>query len=174
MAESTVLMGTFQDLDRTADALDGLRDLGIADRDIEVMSSVPYSAEMLGRPRYKTLLPIISLVSAILGFLVGLFYTVGTPNLYPIMVGGQPLVPGPPTALLLYEFTMLFLIIGTFLGMLWINLFPSFGPQYYDRKVTDGRIALVINCRPDQTEATRAVLETQEAEEISEPERRPL
>ena len=174
MGDSTVLMATFQDLDRTADALDGLRDVGIADRDIELMSSVPYSAEMLGRPQHKTVLPIISLISAILGFGVGLFYTVGTPNLYPLMVGGQPFVPGPPTALLLYEFTMLFLLIGTFLGMLWINLFPSYGPQYYDRKLTDGRIALVIRCRPDQMEASRVVLEDQEAEDIGEPERRPL
>ena len=174
MGDSSVLMATFQDLDRTTDALDGLRGLGIADRDIELSSSVPYSAEMLGRPKRKTVLPIISLISAILGFGVGLFYTVGTPNLYPLMVGGQPFVPGPPTALLLYEFTMLFLLIGTFLGMLWINLFPSYGPQYYDRKLTDGRIALVLRCRPDQKEASRVVLEDQEAEDIGEPERRPL
>jgi hypothetical protein len=174
MADSTVLVATFQDIDRTADALDGLRDLGISDRDITVMSSVPYSPEMLGRPHYKTRLPIISFVSALAGFLVGVFYTVGTPNLYPLMVGGQPFVPGPPTALLLYEFTMLFLILGTFLGILWINMFPSYGPQYYNKKLTDGRIALEIHCGPDQIEASRAVLEAQKAEEIEEPERRPL
>jgi hypothetical protein len=174
MADSAVLMATFQDLDRTVNALDDLRDLGIPEKDITIMSSVPYSAEMMGRPHHKTILPVISLVSAVLGLLVGLFYTVGTPSLYSISVGGQPFIPPPPTALLLYEFTMLFLVIGTFLGMLWINLYPSYGPQYYNRNLTNGRISLLIHCRPDQEEEARRVLDGQEAESIEEAERRPL
>lgn len=174
MTNSMVLTGTFQDLDRTADTLDGLRETGIRDKDITVLSSIPYSAEALGRPHIGTALPIISLVSAIAGFGVGVFYTVVTPNLYPVMVGGQPFVPPPPTAVLLYEFTMLFLIIGTFLGVLWINLFPSYGPVYYNKQLTDGRITLVITCQPEQEETVREVLEAQGAEKIEEPERRPL
>ena len=174
MSDSTVLLATYRELDHTADALDSLRALGIADSDITLMSSVPYSHAMLGRPAMKTVLPVISLVSAILGFGVGLFYTVGTPTLYPISVGGQPFVPGPPTALLLYEFTMLFLIVGTFLGMMWINLFPSYGLQYFTKRLTDGRIALLIHCQADQEAAMRAVLEATKAERVEHAERRPL
>jgi hypothetical protein len=60
-----------------------------------------------------------------------------------VRVGGQPVVPIPPTALLQFEFTMIFLILGTFLGFLWLNLFPTFSKAYYDPKVSDGEIALI-------------------------------
>ncbi len=174
MTDSTVLMGTFQDVERAADTLDKLREAGLADDDITVLSSVPYSHEMLGRPHKTVKLPYISLACAITGLLVGIFFAGVTPNLYVIPVGGQPTVPGPPTAVLLYAFTMVFLIIGTFVGMLWLNGFPSFEPQYYDPKLSDGRIALILRCTSAQKEAAQAVLEAQRAENILEPERRSL
>ncbi len=171
---TTVLMGLFKDIDRTADTLDQLREIGISDRDITVLSSLPYSSRILGRPHLKTRLPMISLGSAIVGFLVGLFFTVVTPHLYVIQVGVHPIVPVPPTAVLLYEFTMLFLILGTFLGVLWLNFFQSSGPQYYDPSLIKGRIGVTFRCPLEQQEAARAILEAQGAENIHEPERRDL
>jgi hypothetical protein len=167
-------MGTFQDVERAVGALEELRAAGLADDDITVLSSIPYSHEILGRPHKTVKLPYISLACAIVGLLVGIFYAGVSPNLYVIPVGGQPTVPGPPTAVLLYAFTMVFLIIGTFLGLLWLNGFPSFKPQYYEPKLNDGRIALILRCKPAQTEAARAVLQAQKAENIHEPERRSL
>jgi len=167
-------MGTFQDVERAAEALEELRTVGLADDDITVLSSIPYSHEILGRPHKTVKLPYVSLACAIVGLLVGIFYAGVSPNLYVIPVGGQPTVPGPPTAVLLYAFTMVFLIIGTFLGMLWLNGFPSFEPQYYEPKLYDGRIALILRCTAAQKEAARAVLESQQAENIHEPERRSL
>ncbi len=173
-ADSTVLMGLFEDIERAADTLDQLREIGISDRDITVLSSLPYSSRIWGRPHVKTSLPIISLASAIVGFVVGLFFTVVTPHLYVIQVGSHPIVPVPPTAVLLYEFTMLFLILGTFLGLLWLNFFRSPGPQYYDPSLVKGRIGVLFRCPPEQQEAARAILEAQGAENIHEPERRNL
>jgi hypothetical protein len=173
MSDAIVLMGLFQDIERTADTLDELRALGIPDADITVLSSLPHSTGILGRPHIKSRLPVISLVSGIVGLLVGVFLTVVTPYLYVIRVGGHPIVPAPPTVLLLYVFTMLFLILGTFGGMLWLNAFPSYGPQYYDPSLTDGRISVLFRCPSEQKEAAIAILEAQEAENIHEPERRP-
>jgi hypothetical protein len=50
MTDATVLMGMFQDVERAADTLDKLREIGFSDDDITILSSVPYSHEMLGRP----------------------------------------------------------------------------------------------------------------------------
>jgi len=174
MSEHTVLMGRFAEVARAADALEALRKLGVPDGEVEVIAGFPYSHEMLGRPHHKSILPKISLGSAVVGVLAGLFMTVVTPNLYVVKVGGQPVVPIPPTALLMFEFTMIFLILGTFLGFLWINLFPSFEPTYYDEKVSDGEIALVVQCESVPKEEVRALLEKQKAENIHEPERRAL
>ncbi len=174
MSNQAVVMGTFREIEPTADTLEQLRALGIPDGDITVLSSLPYSSNILGRPHLKTWLPVISLVSAVLGFLTGLFFTVITPQLYIIRVGGQPIVPVPPTALLLYEFTMLFLILGTFGGFLVLNRFPSTEPQYYDPKLTDGRLGVLVHCPDEKKEDAVAVLQENGAEEIHEPERREL
>jgi hypothetical protein len=172
--ERAVVMGRFREVDRAADVLDQLREFGIRDDDVEVLSGFPFSAEMLGMKHRKSPLPWISLGSAAVGFVVGLFFTVVSPNLYVVRVGGQPVVPIPPSALLQFELTMIFLILGTFVGFLWLNLFPALGPQHYDRKISDGEIGLVIHCREDEKSAVRALLESQEAENVHEPEWRPL
>ncbi len=174
MPDTAVVMGSFEEIEATADALDGLRALGVPDRHIEIMSSLPYSNKLLGRPHAKSRLPLISLGSAALGFLVGLFFTVITPYMYIIQVGAQPIVPTPPTILLLYEFTMLFLILGTFGGMLWLERLPSFGPEYYDPSLTDGRIAVLVQCPDDKKSAAVDVLQSKGAKDIHEAERREL
>lgn len=174
MAESVVLMGLFQDAGHTAETLEQLRRLGISDHDISVLSGVPYPAHVLGRPIVWEKLPIISLSGALVGFLVGIFLNAGTPLLYTIRVGGQAIIPIPPTAVITYEFTMMGLIISTFLGVLWESFFPSYGPKYYDPLLTNGRIGVLFRCPVDKEDEARAILTAMGAERIQRPERRPL
>ncbi len=164
------IMGSFQDLERAADTLDQLRALGISDSDITVVSSMPYSAKALGRPEIKTPLSAIAMASAVLGLLIGLFFTVVTPYLYVIRVGGQPVVPVPTTALLLYEFMMLILILGSFVGVVALNNLPSTGPNYDGPALIDDRIGLLFRCPVEKKEEARVVLESQAAENIHEPQ----
>ena len=49
MAKKIVLMGLFTDVMKTAEALDGLRLLGLREEDMSIMQGVPYTAKMLGR-----------------------------------------------------------------------------------------------------------------------------
>jgi len=172
MSEQSVIMGSFQDVEPTVDALDRLRALGIPDRDITVFSSPPYSHEVLGRPAIQTWLPVVSLGSAVLGLLTGVFFTIITPYLYVIRVGGQPVVPTPPTAVLLFEFTMLFLIVGTFIGLIVLKSSPSDQPEYSDPKVNDGRISLLVHVPKDKQVMAAAIMQERGAEDIHEPERR--
>jgi hypothetical protein len=174
MADSIVVSGIFQEIEPTATALDELRALGISDRDVTLLSSIPYPEEVFGRPKIKVRLPIVTLIGAIAGALAGIFLAVITPHLYVIRVGGQQIVPPPPTAVLLYELTMMGLVVGTVLGFIWLNLFPAYGREYYDRTVSDSGIGLFIHCSPAQTERVRSILATQGAQNIQEPERRPL
>ncbi len=48
-----LLLGLFHEATPTADTLDQLRQLGVPDEEITVMSGIPYRAEMLGRPRRR-------------------------------------------------------------------------------------------------------------------------
>ncbi len=139
-----------------------------------VLSGVPYSARVLGRPTVREWLPLISLAGALVGFLAGILLNVGTPLLYTIPVGGQGIIPIPPSAVITFELTMLGLIISTFLGVLWESAFPSYAPQYYDPLLTSGRIGVLFHCPADKEEAARAILSRMGAERIQRPERRPL
>jgi hypothetical protein len=172
MADYVTLIGSFHDLEREADTLDELRSLGIPDRDITIVSSLPYSSKAMGRPQVRTLLPIIVLGSAVVGLLLGLFFTVVTPNLYVIRVGGQPVVPVPTTALLLYEFTMLVMILGTFIGFVALSNLPLTGPEYDGPAPSDDRINVCFRCPIEQEEPARLILTTLGAKDIHEFERR--
>jgi hypothetical protein len=163
-------MGSFEDLEHAADTLDRLRALGIPDRDITVVSSMPCSARALGRPEVKTPLAAIALASVAAGLAIGLFFAVVTPYLYVIRVGGQPVAPVPTTVLLLYEFTMLILILGSFVGVVALNNLPSTGPSYDGPALTDDRIGVLFRCPVGKRDDARAVLESQKAQHIHEPQ----
>ena len=174
MSDTTLVMSSFLEVEPAVTALDKLRGLGLSDDEITVRSSLPLSAEILGRPHVKTRLPRISLVSALVGLGLGLFFTVLTPYMYIVRVGGQPIIPVPPTLLLLYEFTMLALIIGTFGGFLVLNRFPSRQPQAYDPQLNDGRINLVVKSPADKAADVAAILAEQGGEVVEDPERSEL
>lgn len=142
MANHSVL-GLFHEATSTADTLDRLRESGVEDDAVTVMSGVPYTPEMLGRrPVYKRLLP-IAMIGAVGGLLAALFLTVVTPQLYPIEVGGQPLVPIPPSIIIVFEFTMLGALLATFGGFLAEIAFPSVGRTAYDPRITEGHIGVL-------------------------------
>lgn len=143
MAE-LLLLGLFHEATPTADTIDELRKLGVPDEEITVMSGIPYQPEMLGRRyTYERLIP-TALIGALGGFLTGIFLTVGTPLLYSISVGGQPIVPIPPSLIILFELTMLGTMLATFAGILAESRFPTMGREAYDLRITEGHIGLLL------------------------------
>ncbi len=142
MAEIQVI-GLFHEATPTADTLDRLRELGVTDDKITVMSGIPYSAEMLGRPPVRTRLRWLALIGALLGLVTAVFLSVGIFLLYPLAQGGQSIVPVPPTLIVLFEVTMLGTMWTTFFAMLVSNRFPTFKTSAYDPRITEGHIAVL-------------------------------
>ena len=169
MNEQVTLMALFHEVTPVADVLDELRERQIDEHDITVISGIPYPPQVLGRPMIWGQLPIIAISGAVVGFLVGNFLNVGTPLLYSIRVGGQALVPIPPSAIITYEFTMMGLLVSTFLGVLWESSFPSFGPKRYHPKISEGYIAVLFQCAPPDRAAMEEMLQEHGAEEVVNP-----
>ncbi len=146
MADELVHMALFKedDIDAAAEAVDRLRSLGVKDEEISVISGVPFSEKILGRPMPWTNIPLIGLSGAVLGILLSLALNIGTPLLYPIQSGGMPLIPIPPTIVLTFELGMLGLMISTFLGVLVETLAPSYGPKGSHRAISDGKIGVLF------------------------------
>ena len=152
------LLAVFSDLDPAADAIEQLRALGVHDDCMNIISGVPVTEAMLGRPSQWTNVPRLALGGAILGFLAGLFLAFVTPDIYAIKVGGQGFFPGPPTVVVLFELTMLGMLLSTFLGVFLDSTFPSYRPMKYVAEVSDGKIAILIECpHADETKITEAL-----------------
>lgn len=171
MVKHLSLMGLFDDAENTAHVIDDLHEVGIPDKDMVVMTGVPYPQGSLGRHQEWLALPIIVLVGALCGTIVGLFLAVITPHLYRLDIGGHPNVSFPPTFVIVFVFTMMATIVSTFLGVLWEMDFPRFGPASYDESITDGKLAVLLTFPEDLESTVWNVMESNHAHHISEPER---
>jgi hypothetical protein len=146
MTDKLSFLAVFADIDPAVHAVDRLRGLGLSDADMNIISGIPVTQTMLGRPRQWTNVPRLALGGAAGGFLAGAFLAFVVPYLYPIHVGGQPLVAGPPTIVVLFELTMLGMLAATFLGVFLDSRFPSYSPKEYVAQISDGRIAVFFEC----------------------------
>ncbi len=171
MSDTLTLMALFRDSIETARAIDDLHALGIPDEKMTVITGVPYPEGALGRHREWLTLPYIVLVGAAGGLLFGLFLSAITPHLYRLDVGGHPAVGFPPTAIIIFVFTMMATIVSTFLGVLWEMNFPRFGTAPYHKLVTHGHLAVLLEFSATLEANVREIFESHNAHYIGEPER---
>jgi ActD protein len=171
MSHVKTLIGLFDEATAASESIDELHSLGIPDREIVVISGVPFPEGALGRHREWLALPYIVLAGAIGGLIFGLFLAVITPHLYRLDVGGHPTVGAAPAAVIIFVFTMMATIVSTFLGVLWEMNFPRFRPAPYHRLVTDGYLAVLLNYSDSLESDVLHVLEAHNAHHVGEPER---
>jgi hypothetical protein len=168
MADNISLLAVFPDLAPAADAIDKLRALGLSDDQMNVISGIPATEAMLGRPSQWTNVPRLAAGGAVLGFCAGAFLTFVTPYLYPvpIQVGPQAFIPGPPTFVILFELTMLGMLLSTFLGVFLDSYFPNYRPMEYVKEVSDGKIAVFFICPEESREKITKAMTALGAEKV--------
>ena len=136
------VLGLFEEVTPAGDAIEALRKIGVSDRKITVLSGFPYAPKMLGRKHTHSRLLPIALTGALIGFMAALFLTFIMPQLYPIVVGGRPIVNLPPSLIIIFELTVLGVIVATFIGFLVEGGFPNFGPKLYDKRIAEGYVGV--------------------------------
>ena len=170
MTESKVvdLLAVFPDLEPAANAIEHLRSIGVHDDCINVISGIPVTEAMLGRPHQWTNVPRIAMGGAILGFGAGFFLAYITPYIYPypIQVSTQSFIPGPPTVVVLFELTMLGMLLSTFLGVFLDSFFPNYRPMKYVPEVSDGKIAILVECSHVEEQKVTDALKKMGAESV--------
>lgn len=169
MTDSIKLLAVFGDLEPTADAIEQLRRLGVADDQMSVISGVPVTEPMLGRPHAWTNVPRIAMGGAILGFMAALFLVFVAPYWYPypIQVSTQAYVPGPPSFVLVFELTMLGMLLSTFLGVFLESFFPNYRPMEYVPEISDGKYAIFFACPAESREKITKAMTALGAEKVA-------
>ncbi|MBL8101155.1 MAG: DUF3341 domain-containing protein [Anaerolineales bacterium] len=170
MTESKVdLLAVFPDLEPAANAIEHLRSIGVHDECMNIISGIPVTEAMLGRPSQWTNVPRIAMGGAILGFGAGFFLAFITPYLYPypIKVSTQAFIPGPPTVVVLFELTMLGMLLSTFLGVFLDSFFPNYRPMKYVPEVSDGKIAILVECSHVEEKKVTDALKKMGAESVN-------
>jgi len=167
MSETSAHMAIFDDINQAAEAIVKLRQLGVYEKDMEVISGVPYSHKVLGRSEKRSYVPLVGIFGALLGFGAGAALNFGTPLLYPIRVGGQALLPIPPGLLILFETTMLGLLVFTFVGVMIENGFPFFRRKPYHPEIANGKTMIVFQCLPKYESMAYEAMQKLGAEQVS-------
>jgi hypothetical protein len=129
---------------------------------------------MLGRPHPWTNVSRLALGGAVVGFMIGLFLNFGTPALYAVRVGGQSLFPIPPGLILLFEMTMLFALLSTFLGVFLESYFPNYRPLEYVPQISDGKIGVFFRVPEAEQQKFTDALNQMGAESVEPHEARML
>ena len=160
MAGDTVHLALFKEdrIDQATEAVSRLRRLGVKERKMSIISGVPYSDKILGRPMSWTRVPLIGGAGALAGIGLGIALNFGTPLLFPIRVGGQALLPIPPGIIVVFEMGMLGLMVSTFLGVVLEMITPSYGPKGYHPKISDGYIGVLFDAPEEIDQRMHAAL----------------
>ncbi len=174
MSETKTFLALFSEIDPAVEALDRLRQHGLSEEQMNVISGIPLTEHILGRPRQWSNVPRLALGGAVLGCLFGLFLAAGITNLYPLQIGGQGLVNGAPTVVLIFEMTMLGLLASTFIGVFLDSTFPSYKPKEYISEISNGKIAILYSLPEAKQAEVEKALQALGAESITPAERRQL
>ncbi|MBI1794791.1 MAG: DUF3341 domain-containing protein [Chloroflexi bacterium] len=174
MSDLTMLLAVFEDIEPASGGIEKLRDLGVADDQMNVISGIPIKATILGRRSALTRVPAIAMTGAVLGMLLGLFLIYGTPFLFPLNVGGQPIYPVPQGIIITFEMTMLGLMGFAFIGMFVDSGFPSYTPKEYIPEISDGKIAILFRCPDNEQKKFIDALKKLGAESVELAEARQL
>ncbi len=174
MSDSTMLLAVFEDIEPAANGIEKLHELGVTDEHMNVISGLPIKNTILGRPSAMSYVSRIALTGAILGLLLGFFLIWGTPYLFPLVVGGQPIYPVPQLLIIVFEMTMLGLMGFAFLGMFVDSGFPSYTPKEYVPEISDGKIAVLFRCPSDEQKKIKDALTKAGAESVDPAEARQL
>jgi hypothetical protein len=170
MTDKKMLLAIFPDVNPAAVGIKTLRELGIQDDHVDVISGLPITEAMMGRKKHPSHVPTIAFGGAVVGFVLGGLLAFWTPISYPINVGGQPIISGPPSVVVLFELTMLGMLLSTFVGVFLDSKFPNYEPKEYVTEVSDGKIALLIDCLGDEEEKIISALTKVGAESVRQAE----
>jgi Protein of unknown function (DUF3341) len=158
VAALDTIYGLFPGPNAAEQGMVALRKAGIAPEKIIIMSSEPFDRYHFTEADRKTWMPWLAALGGLIGGTCGYLLARYTQTAYPINTGGMPLVAPWPTAIVMYEMTMLGAVVTTIITLLVTARLARRRPALYDPEITNGMVLIGVM---DTSDATRASLESQ-------------
>jgi mono/diheme cytochrome c family protein len=137
-----------------------LRDAGVSEDAVEVLSPLPLHKAALLRPA-RVPLHRITIIGGLVGIGLGVMIAGGTAILYPIVTGGKPIVAPPVLGIIAFETMMLVAIVTTFAAMLIRLRSKSWNAVEREPRIDDGLIEVILSLPPNSVrlETVQAILQ---------------
>jgi hypothetical protein len=135
-------------------AVNSLRNAGVADSAITVISDQPMEAYEFGEMNRATRIWYIASGGGLTGLVFAAWLTRMTELAWPLPTGNMPIVSWWPNLIVIFELTMLGAILATVATLLVTGELLRRRPALYDPQVSDGKILVGVDgpARADDVE----------------------
>jgi Protein of unknown function (DUF3341) len=140
----TAIYGLYDNPETAQRAVDGLRAAGVADADIQVMSSEPFEEFEFSHKDSATWIHWIAGLGGVVGLTGAYLLTTLTQQSWPLKTSGMPIVAPWPNLIVMFEMTMLGAILATVLTLFVSAKLPKALPALYDPEVSNGYILVGV------------------------------
>lgn len=140
----TAIYGLYDNPETAQRAVDGLRAAGVANADIQVMSSEPFEEFEFSHRDSGTWMHWMAGVGGVAGFTGAYLLTTITQQSWPIKTSGMPIVAPWPNLIVMFEMTMLGAILATVAALFVGARLPKRLPALYDPEVSSGYILVGV------------------------------
>jgi len=139
-------------------AVNSLRNAGIADSAITVISDQPMEAYEFGEMNRATRIWYIASGGGLIGLVFATWLTRMTELAWPLPTGNMPIVSWWPNLIVIFELTMLGAILATVATLLVTGELLRRRPALYDPRVSDGKILVGVENAARAEEVERALV----------------
>ena len=140
----TAIYGLYNSPETAQRAVNGLRAAGVANADIQVMSSEPFEEYEFSHKDSATWMHWIAGLGGVIGLTGAYLLTTLTQQSWPLKTSGMPIVAPWPNLIVMFEMTMLGAILATVLTLFVSAKLPKRLPVLYDPEVSDGYILVGV------------------------------
>lgn len=160
------VVGIYSYRDSVLDAVGKLKEAGY-EGDMRVFSPFPDHEIEHAVDLPESPVRFFTLFGGLLGATCGVGFTVLTSSAWPIAVSAKPIVSMIPYMVIVFELTVLFGALSTFLGLIINSLIRNRTPvRLYDERFSDDKFGVAVVCEKDKVGAVEAILSSAGAEEI--------
>ncbi|MFQ5537694.1 MAG: DUF3341 domain-containing protein [Gemmatimonadota bacterium] len=161
------LLASYEFLDSTVDAIQGLRKAGF--KDLKVYAPYPEHHLEAAMGYDQSPVRVFTLVGGLTGTATGFAFTIFTSMDWPLVVGGKPIVSIPAYVVIAFELTVLFGALATVIGLFILSRLPDLKPGViYDPEFSAGRFGVYVEAPLDRVDEVRKILEAEEPAALRE------